>query len=36
MSMIVHERYTANVCRDLRGLYREMSLQGFEIYRVYR
>jgi hypothetical protein len=28
--------YTANVCRDLRGLYGEMSLRGFQIYRDYR
>ena len=27
---------TANVCRDLQGLYREMSVRGFQIYRDYR
>ena len=26
-------RYTANVCRDLRGLYREIRVQGFQICR---
>jgi hypothetical protein len=26
--------YTANVCRDLRGVYREIRVQGFQICRV--
>ena len=25
-------RYTANVCRELQGLYREIGAQGFQIY----
>ena len=24
--------YTANVCRDLRGVYREIGVRGFQIY----
>ena len=27
--------YTANVCRDLRGFYGEIRVQGFQICRVY-
>ena len=26
--------YTANVCRDLRGVYGEIRVRGFQIYRV--
>ena len=26
-------KHTANVCRDLRGVYREIRVQGFQIYR---
>ena len=25
-------RYTANVCRDLQGVYREIRVRGFQIY----
>ena len=25
--------YTANVCRDLQGLYGEIEVQGFQIYK---
>ena len=27
--------YTANVCRDLRGVYREIGVRGFQIYGDY-
>jgi hypothetical protein len=27
--------YTANVCRELQGLYREIGVQGFQIYGDY-
>ena len=32
---IVVELYTANVCRDLRGVYREIGVRGFQIYGDY-
>ena len=28
----LHEKYTANVYRDLQGLCREIGVQGFQIY----
>ena len=36
MYFVVHSMYyTANVCRDLRGFYGEIRVQGFQICRVY-
>ena len=30
--LLLKMRYTANVCRDLRGVYREIRVRGFQIY----
>jgi len=32
LAMYNLELYTANVCRDLRGVYREIGVRGFQIY----
>ena len=29
---MLNKNYTANVCRDLQGLCREIRVQGFQIY----